>query len=63
MKRRQSGRTSPYTAEQLEHIRDVHTRWHKVRRERIRLCKELGVRSDVFSRIGLGHYGKKPREA
>jgi len=62
VRRKQSGRWSPYTADQLDRVRDVHRRWYEVRRERMRLQAELGMRTDVFCRIGRGEYGKKPRQ-
>ena len=63
MKRRSPGVKSRFTAEEIAHIRDVHNRWQAMRVERIRLCKSLGLRSDLFNRIGSGRLGKNPREA
>ena len=63
MRRPQSGRVSPYTAEQIARVRDVHRRWHEVRIERMRVQAELNMRTDIFSKVGRGEYGKKPREA
>lgn len=63
MTRRQSGRIGRFTAAEIERIRKVHNAWIAARNERIRLCKEMSLRSDMFCRIGRGHVGKKPRAA
>ena len=60
--RRQSpGRYSRFTQSQVDAIRDVHRRWNDLRRERVRLCKTLGISSDLFNRVATGVLGKKPR--
>jgi len=55
------GRACKLTAEQIGHIRDVHRRWHTVRRQRHRICKGWGISADYFNMIGRGLAGKKPR--
>ena len=55
------GRPSRFTAEEIERIRDVHRRWNAVRLERIRITKELGMKTDTFNKVGAGRLGKNPR--
>jgi hypothetical protein len=57
---KQRGRFNRYTAEELALVRDVYHRWGAVRMERMRLQARLGMRTDVFCRVGQGLYGKKP---
>ena len=60
-RRKQSGRTGKLTATEIDRVRDVHRRWYEVRLERMRLQRDLGLRTDMFCRIGRGDVGKKPR--
>jgi hypothetical protein len=60
-RRKSPGRKSRFTQSELDHIRDVHRRWNDLRRERIRLCKTMGLCSDTFNKIGEGRLGKNAR--
>ena len=62
-RRKQSGRIGRLTADEIEKVRDVHRRWNAVRYERMRVQADLGLRTDMFCRIGRGVVGKKPRSA
>lgn len=58
---RQCGRISRFTADQIERIREIHERLDRARRDRMRVCAELGIDADLFSKYGRGARGKKPR--
>lgn len=59
----QPGRCSRFTLEELVSIRRTYDEWKRVRVARISICKRLGIRSDMFNKIGQGRLGKKPRPA
>jgi hypothetical protein len=60
---KQPGVTSRFTRDEVDRIRETYRQWQAARIQRIRVCKELGLRSDLFCRIGQGVRGKKPRVA
>jgi hypothetical protein len=61
MTRGQPGRSCNLTADQIKQVRDVHARWLSVRAERMRLQYDLGLKTEMFCKIGRGECGKKPK--
>ena len=63
MSRLMPGLKSRFTHDELEAIRAAYNEWQRARIARIRVCKNFGLRSDTFNKIGQGRLGKNPRAA